>query len=383
VSSSAARAPGHRIGSMEGLRGYAVVLVFLVHFMDHYFRRVKDLDFNRFDITTGSNLVDALAYWAWASHYGVDLFFLLSGFLIVRLVARPEFRLGPFLWHRLQRLYPAFGAALVIYVGYHAVFWHKFYDWRTLAANAFFLPGIFELSINAIIVPTWSLSFEWLFYLTTPPMLLALRGRGPLRAWHVVASAALTLAVLLPLGPHYARFVMFFAGALLALAPAERTRAWITKVPEGAIVVAYIAVTTFFVFDQDYRHFAWPYAIVCVTLVAKTIYGHGALGRLFQFSPLRALGNVSYSFYLLHGIALVAVVDHIGPLCAGWPAGIHFAVLLGISFAVSVGASFISYRLLEQWYFERRWSARGSKGMGGRQPTWALQRKAEAITQAE
>jgi exopolysaccharide production protein ExoZ len=343
-----------RITCFEGLRGYAVALVFLVHFIDHYFARTGQIDFNQFDLAAPHTAAQVLAYWAWASHYGVDLFFLLSGFLIFRLMVRPDFDFGRFLWQRVHRLYPAFGVALLLYTLYQGHYWNLWRDWSTLLCNAVFLQGIFELGIPAVIVQSWSLSFEWLFYLTAPVLLLLVRrGRGPLRAWHVLLAGALTLAPLLPLGHHYARFVMFFAGGLLAATPVETTKTWIARVPEAAVVGAYVAVTTFFALDHDFAHFAWAYAVSCLLLVAKATYGNGLLTRVFCWAPMRALGNISYSFYLLHNLALVVVVDHVGPLLkvAG---AVQFCVLLVLSLAVGVGASRVSYRLLEQPYFQRR-----------------------------
>lgn len=352
--SSAARS-GERIASFDGLRGYAVALVFLVHYVDHYFGRTQQIDFNRFDLAAAHTAAQLLAYWAWASHYGVDLFFLLSGFLIFRVAARPDFHLGRFLWQRVHRLYPAFGVALMLYVAYQAYFWNRWYEWRTLLQNAVFLQGIFELGIPAVIVQSWSLSYEWLFYLTTPLLLMLIRrGWVPLRPGHVLLVGALTLAALVPQGPHYARFVMFFAGGLLAAMPVDTTRAWIARVPEAAVVAAYLAATSFFLFDHRYTHFAWPYALACLLLVANATWGTGLLARLFRWAPLRALGNVSYSFYLLHGLAVVAVVDHVGPLLNALPSAAHFGVLLVMSFAVGVGASKLSFRWLEQPYFQRR-----------------------------
>lgn len=355
MNASPAGAHAERIAAFEGLRGYAVALVFLVHYVDHYFARAAGIDFNRFDLAATHSAAQWLAYWAWASHYGVDLFFFLSGFLIFRLAARPDFGYRRFLWHRLQRLYPAFAAALLVYVAYQATFWDRRYDWPTLLQNAVFLPGVFELGIPAIIVQSWSLGFEWLFYLSTPLWLrLVRRGGAPLHAGHVLLAGALTLALLLPRGPQYARFVMFFAGGLLAAAPLETVKTWIPRVPEGVVVAAYLAVTTFFVVDHDYTHFSGLYAMACLLLVAKATYGTGLLRRLFCWRPLRALGNISYSFYLLHALVLVAMIDHLGPRLTALPGALHFGVLLAISFAVGVGVSWLSFRWLEQPYFRRR-----------------------------
>jgi len=105
-----------------------------------------------------------------------------------------------------------------------------------------------------------------------------------------------------------------------------------------------------------------------VLLVAKATHGTGALARVFRLAPLRALGNVSYSFYLLHGLVLVAVVDHLGPRLPPLPAPAHFAVLSAAAFLASVAASLVSFRLLEQPYFRRRPGGAHAPAPGGERP---------------
>jgi len=124
---------GHdRIASMEGSRAYAIILVFLVHFMSHYFDRYNGTNFDSFHISNATSFVDFMGYYFWASHYGVDLFFLLSGFLIFRILARLDFRYFQFLLGRLLRLYPAFLFAFALQIFYAAYFWDKTFDASTL-----------------------------------------------------------------------------------------------------------------------------------------------------------------------------------------------------------------------------------------------------------
>jgi exopolysaccharide production protein ExoZ len=381
--------PCGRITGMEGLRGYAVVLVFLVHFVDHYVRRYGGPDFERSSILDAPGLGAALAHYLWASHYGVDLFFLLSGFLIFRLIARPEFRYGRFLWHRLARLYPAFAVWLLVYTAYHAAFWNVRYDWKLLLQNALLLHGIPELGIRAILVPSWSLSFEWLFYLAMPPLLLAIRRwRAALRPAHVILAGLLVPLAAALIGSHYARFVMFFAGAWMAALPPGLLGRWASLLPDWAVLLPYLGVTLLFSFTQDYGIFSWPYAVVCGLLVAKTIAGDGMLARCFNASVLRRLGNCSYSLYLLHGLMIVVVVDHLGPRWASLPLAIHAGVLMLVSLLASAALAGVSYRWLERPYFKHRQRANDEPGLGGssrpdRGRTWAMTSAATAQVRSE
>ena len=179
-----------RILGMEGLRAYAVILVFLVHFLSQYFNGATSslrIDFDDSTIWQLKSIPEAIAFYFWASHYGVDLFFFLSGFLIYRLVSNAGFDYRTFLRDRTARLYPAFLAALAIYMAYMTISWHTSFDWFSVAGNLLMLQGVWQSGIKPIIVPTWSLSFEWAFYLAFPAVLLLPSAR---RTNFAVASCA-------------------------------------------------------------------------------------------------------------------------------------------------------------------------------------------------
>ena len=78
------------------------------------------------------------------------------------------------------------------------------------------------------------------------------------------------------------------------------------------------------------------------------------LRRLFDSAALVRLGRISYSFYLFHGLVIIIVCDHLGPLLYGLPGLVRFPVLLGCSFTSSAAVASVAYRLFEQPYFARR-----------------------------
>ena len=92
---------------MEGLRGLAIFLVFLVHYvtlMEPW-------------IVTQSTLRSIATALHTIGNTGVDLFFVLSGYLIYgSLITRPQ-RFGRFMARRIERIYPTFAVVFVIYVG--------------------------------------------------------------------------------------------------------------------------------------------------------------------------------------------------------------------------------------------------------------------------
>jgi len=351
------RVEGARIGGLDGLRAYAITLVFLVHFLAQYFNGVtgaKRIDFDAFEWTRAASVVDAAAYYFWASHYGVDLFFLLSGFLIFRLVSRPDFSYLSFLGHRFMRLYPAFAVALLIYCIYVGRFWNLHYDWTTILANMLMLQGVWELGIKPIIVPTWSLTFEWLFYLTFPALILCAGLRRKVSMLHLALIAAALTLTIVPIGPHYIRFLMFVAGAALAAMPSTTVKNLIQQIPDIGVVLVFVLANLLFVDQQNYYRFIPVFMLTSFLLVAKVVYGAGLLHRLFTFAPLCRLGKVSFSFYLLHGLMIIVVCDHLAPLLRGLPEAARFVTLLIAAFGASTAVASFSYRLLEQPYFEFR-----------------------------
>jgi peptidoglycan/LPS O-acetylase OafA/YrhL len=156
---------------MEGMRGLAVVLVFFVHYhsvIGEY--SVK----NSFGYLISS-------YFGAVGHTGVDLFFVLSGYLIYSVLIKKKVNLKDFYKKRIFRIYPTFTAVFVLYLLLSIIFKqeNKFSNLSAIdsfiyiAKNFFLLPGIF--SIKPIITVAWSLSYEIFFYLTTPIVLSVFR----------------------------------------------------------------------------------------------------------------------------------------------------------------------------------------------------------------
>jgi peptidoglycan/LPS O-acetylase OafA/YrhL len=350
-----------RVIGMDGLRAYAISLVFLVHFLAQYFNGAggtKRIDFDAFQSSRADSAIDLIAHYFWASHYGVDLFFLLSGFLIFRLISRQSFNYPTFLRDRFLRLYPAFVVALAIYCLYTAYFWSRTHDWQTVAANLLMLQGVWELGIQPIIVPTWSLTFEWMFYLVFPLILLLPMARKKLSLGHLAFMGALVTVLIVPIGPHYIRLLMFLAGASLASLSPNIIRAHLQRVPDGVVVALYVLANLLFVAQQDYYRFIPVYLVTSFLLVAKVAYGDGLLQRVFRWEVLERLGKVSYSFYLFHGLVIIIFCNHLGPLLQELPEIVRFLVLISCSFACSAALASVSYRLIERPYFERRHSRR-------------------------
>jgi peptidoglycan/LPS O-acetylase OafA/YrhL len=271
-------------------------------------------------VTTGAHELprntDRVLAWLHLSPYGVYLFFILSGFLICRLVGNAaHFSYARFLWRRIARIYPAFLLALVLGIGVFSLYagWAPF-SWTGVAANLLLLNGIRELGVVPFLHQTWSLFNEVVFYIVFPVLLLL----RPLGVWNspwTLAAAGLVL-VYLPfvLGWGQALYVLFFAGATAARFSDAQLAAWAQRLPDSLVLGLYCAVTTAIALRGVGDHAAiWLYALTGTLFVLQACFGTGFLNRMFRWRPLRRVGNVSYSLFLTHTVPIFFVVYVFGP----------------------------------------------------------------------
>lgn len=318
-----------RIASMEGLRGLAILLVFVSHYNDIVAEKLALAP----PVAAFSRVLGV------AGGTGVDLFFLLSGFLIYRTALRPALNLGAFWWRRAERIYPAFLAVFAVYLvlgGLHLAPVRLSNDPSraagTILANLLFLPGMFDLP--AIIGAAWSLSYEWCFYLVLPLAVLALRfyrwNRTGRVAFLALLCAGYEALCLFASGifPAYVNFesthvrlIMFGAGMIVyELLESARFRAFFRDGMQklcialagasGIALLVRIALTP----NEQTIDGVWSSAaatiqaiptfvgFTCLALVV--LRDDGPLAHLFDLPWLRRTGNISYSFYLVHSIPL-------------------------------------------------------------------------------
>ncbi len=281
--------------------------------------------------------------WAPGGYLGVDVFFVLSGFLITALLlserdTNGRISLGRFYARRALRLLPALLAVLgalwlfttVTVVGdsalrvrgdgLAALFY--FANWRAAFGHAPFL---------GFMGHAWSLSIEEQFYAVWPLLVvgaLALRG-GRRSLVLVLAVAGTVVPPLLRLAwwdgsaatmtrLYYGldtRADALFAGAVLAVIVASGrlpvgrlARSVYAALALGALAVLGLLVATMPRSDASlYRGAMSLVAVSAVALIAHLLASpRGPLGRVLSFPPLAALGKISYGVYLWHWPVIVA-----------------------------------------------------------------------------
>jgi len=293
---------GHRtLRSMEGLRGFAVLLVFLVH----YTTLVEPLlGRATFEIELGAALRTI-------GNAGVDLFFVLSGYLIYGLLIRKPTPFWRYLRRRAQRIYPTFLAVFALYlvlawlwpaenkipagVGNAAVY---------LLQNLLLLPGM--VAIEPLITVAWSLSYEFFYYLLVPLViaLSAMRRWQPRQRITFLVFASATGFIVAGIYGSYVRLLMFVAGMLLYELIALQTRPPPAFSGLFALVVSVVALPAL---KQLGVLGVWRYVLLYLAFLLlcwECFASGGVAARLFSWAPLRWYGNMSYSYYLIHGLTL-------------------------------------------------------------------------------
>lgn len=334
---------GMNLRAMEGMRGFAVLLVFLTHFCTL--------------VAPSIGASPNLAAFAVAVHAvgntGVDLFFVLSGYLIYKtLIERKQGFFG-FMWRRIRRIYPAFIAVFAVYWVLSSVYPGESSipadaPLLYVAENLLLLPGLFP--IKPLITVAWSLSYEMFFYLCLPVAIttLGLRQRSPAFRIALIAATAIAVAASCAvLDVTYTRLIMFMAGMLVHEAIASRqVRAPAASVAACMLVLGLAGslmpvsghIKTALLFASFY--------VVCMQCFVRPADG---LARAFSWTPLRLLGNMSYSYYLLHGLTLKALFLLLSKLHL--PQG-HalalFCLLLPVFFAITLCTSAGLFLLIEK-----------------------------------
>jgi len=310
---------------------------------------------------------------------GVDIFFVLSGFLITSLLLSEQaatggIRLRAFWARRARRLLPALlfllGAlALYTLLGGPGVVAPQlrspavatllyFANWQQLAAGH----GYFaHFQAANPLMHTWSLGVEEQYYLEWPLLFAALVWLGRRRSIRALAvtSAALAVASALwmgvaahVLGPDRAylgtdtRIWELLLGGLGAMAlrgagPVRRPNLW-----SGATVLAACGVAVGTALGQGPPGWMWDGGLVAVALGALVVvvgsvhHPDGPLARLLAIGPLRWLGRISYSLYLWHWPVIV--------LLSAPNTGLSGASLLTARLATMVGGASLSYFVIER-----------------------------------
>lgn len=345
---------GHRLDALDGLRTVAVFLVILFH-----------VGFPRMA----------------AGYIGVDIFFVLSGFLITAGLLRELDRSGRidlarFWSRRIRRLMPAAMLVLVVVL-----------LWTWLGADTFRRPGlgadVFFTSLyvanwhfigsasyfshdgtTSPLLHMWSLAVEEQFYLAWPLVMAALwwpLRRRATRHFHAVVSVVIALATVASavllwvlyapgvterayMGTDSKVFEPLLGAGLAVALTVPAVKRFATRFGAVLAVVGLLALLPLFAIMDGpapfyFRGGALLFSlIVCAVVLGLAEAPNGLAARVFAWSPMAYLGRISYGLYLWHWPFAVWFGTHLGefrPLRA--------AAVIGLSVACAA----LSYHLVE------------------------------------
>ncbi|HJW10160.1 MAG TPA: acyltransferase [Albitalea sp.] len=296
---------------------------------------------------------------------GVDVFFVLSGFLITTLLLREKAESGRislrhFYIRRSLRIFPLYYAVLAVLAIY--------FQFAAGGSNqrASFLGELpFHASytsnwteIKSMMAITWSLSTEEQFYLLWPPLLVFFGLSSPLLlSLFLVLNQAINFGwldgYLAQAGIPYeslailqCTFTPIILGALLAFAVASpRIRPWLDRVTaKGSVTVGLVLLLVAANIPGDIR--GWPrlsFQLATVALLAAIVLHPGhRIVRALEWRPLVYVGAVSYGIYLLHMLVVDAAKR--GLLKAGLPTD---DLLFPLCLAGTIALAGLSYRYFE------------------------------------
>lgn len=296
-----------RYQSIDGLRGYLALFVFLHHASTSYFYAATGI---------------------WRSppthlavHLGqtsVLLFFMITSFLFYgKLIDNTGQRLSwtGFFTGRVLRLAPLYAAVVTTmlclafvesqgvladspgHLAKSVLNWYLFTVFDEPLVNGIFMPR-FIAGVN------WSLPYEWYFYLGMPLLALTTRVRVP---WQYVVFSLLALVAAARNGAQFFFAVVFMCG--MAAAVAVRREAFVrfcqTRLA-SATVLANLGILICY-FPTAYGYKQLPFLATSFALIAGGTDVYGALTMRVS----HILGEISYSIYLLHGMLLFVILKYL------------------------------------------------------------------------
>lgn len=304
---------------------------------------------------------------------GVDVFFVISGFVITQMILRQSDdtvleNIRHFYIRRILRIVPAATLVLIVTVLVAYKLLADYFDpqllidtrWASLfAANwemirtssDYFSTGI----PPSLVTHYWSLAVEEQFYFVYPLIMFTILRVIPKDRRNVILPAFLVLVIVAsgiwgvyahsinPVAAYYSPFTRFWELGLGALIALPRTGTFkVNNVIKSVVAVVSLAIVvgSAMTFDAMTMNLSlWMWLPVLATAALLLTGSDSSIGRLLGVQPLRYIGNISFALYLWHFIWLKL------PLQMPFEELPNNLVLIGI--AGTFASAVLSYHLLE------------------------------------
>lgn len=348
-----------RIVVLDGIRGIAILMILAFHYVNN------SLTSSQHNSPT-LKILEKSTEWGWA---GVDLFFVLSGFLIGSILLSN--RLGnnyfkAFYTRRVFRILPTYFLLLVLFFSLR-IFFNKpnsyIFDnplpiWSYLTFTQNFIMGIKGTFGSQGLGPTWSLAIEEQFYLLAPLLIFLIKPQKTIY-WLI----AIILAA--PIFRHFStnwymsytwftsRMDSLAIGMVLAWYIYATKQKWFKPLTNKLLILClcFILITmlTLEVFYGSMGIFKHTFiALFFAILILLTLDAKGFIKKILSWNVLVWFGLISYPLYLFHnffnGILHQVFTGNLKPKLEEY----HDLLLTLISLLLSLAFSHLVHKYLEQ-----------------------------------
>lgn len=279
-----------KLVGVQYLRGFAAIAVLLYHVGDQH----------KFPFEIGAA--------------GVDIFFVISGFIIWSTTSSSDVSMPDYFWKRLTRVLPLYWIVLAVTFASvnakPAFFFNHDASIENFLRSLVLLPGLKDGAFHPVVVQGWTLSYEMFFYcLLGVLMAVGLR-------WRLIGTCA-TLLVFVGIGQVLdLGYIGAFAAPIVLEFVAGVLIAYVAGRPEfsrSAIVAALLLAIVGFAASQTLIT-DWPRVLKWGVPAAWLVIAAVGLEPWFRQRPVRVLvyfGDASYSIYLWHvwvGVVMTGVL---------------------------------------------------------------------------
>lgn len=357
---------GRFIPEMDGLRFIAIGMVVLFHLNAYLIAKTGFYEHGGADH-------DWLSRTALVSSHGVELFFVISGFILAlpfaahRLTGAPAVNLQKYYLRRLTRLEPPYVITLflLMFLGFLFSAGSLSTAAPHVAASLFYLHSLIYGAPSTVLGIAWSLEIEVQFYVLVPVLTLLFTFRNSTVRRLVIAGLALVVmaahAKALPQNPRLALSIagylqFFLMGFLLAdvflldwKSPPKRPGCW------DLLALAGWPLLFFSLHSEALTHWLFPllaFAVYCAAFRGKWTR------QILSFHWVTAIGGMCYSIYLIHYAVISAVGRFTKGIGARLPNSLYLLLQLALVGAAIVFVCGAYFRLLERPCMKRDWPQR-------------------------
>lgn len=314
------------IVNIQILRAFAAIIVVLVHAQDWVVK-------NNFSYGAYEYLTFNVRYWG---NFGVDLFFVISGYIMFMINSKKHRSPVEFLINRIQRIVPIYWlltfVLFALYLALPSLFRVSGYNLEHVVTSLFFVSHFFGYEVPAVYVG-WTLEYELFFYLIFAfTLFIKTKDIYRLSLLTIVFIGAIYANWYSPIAIEflYGGAIFIFFNHFQYLKNYKNNLFWLPLILAIGFVIYHANI------NQSERYIYW--GIPSAIIVCSAMLIHNINNKL-----LIELGNASYSIYLLQVFGLPMMTKILIKLTPNMP-GIYVFAIISI---FSIIAGYIFYRLIE------------------------------------